>query len=118
MLEKAGGQPAQQRGQAGLQLHNLVGGQTLDKLLRQHFLRSAQGLGLDAMQASQRHANRLGPIAFEPLREQEGNSLFGQLNEALTHSRRAVRYMTGSRDGFVPTVGDGITTTEQGLVEL
>jgi hypothetical protein len=50
---KASRQPAKQRGQAGLQRDDLVGGQALDKLLRQHFLRSAQGLGLNEVKTCQ-----------------------------------------------------------------
>jgi hypothetical protein len=53
LLEKAGRQPAEQCSQTGLQRDNLVGGQTLDKLLRQQFLRSAQGLGFNVMKACQ-----------------------------------------------------------------
>jgi len=29
-----------------------------------------------------------------------------------------VWYVTGSRNGLVPMVGDGMATTEQGLVDL
>ena len=49
LLEETGRQPAQQRSQPGLQRDNLVRGQTLDKLLCEYFLHSAQSLGLDVM---------------------------------------------------------------------
>ena len=90
LLEKTSGQPAKQLSQAGLQRHNLVGGQALDELLRQYLLRLAQGIGFYVMQTCQRRTNGFSPTTLERLREQERDGLFSQSDEALAHFCHAV----------------------------
>jgi hypothetical protein len=84
----------------------------------QYLLRYAQGLGLEIIEVCQCRANGLSFVGLERFREQKCDSLLGPFAEALAHLCRFERYIAGSSNRLVPTVGNGIATTMQDPLEL
>jgi hypothetical protein len=113
--DKTGRQLAQERAQAGLQRHNLVAGQILNEIARQHLLRSTQCLGLQVVKACQCCANDLSAVVLEWLCQQKFGHLCGQFDQLLARFRRAEGRETGRRYGLVPLFGDGFAATAHNL---
>jgi hypothetical protein len=117
VLHITGRQPAEQRGQAGLQRGRLLAGQTLEEPPHQHLLRSTQGLGV-GREACHGCANGLGFVGLEWVAEQKRGDLLGQFEQTLAHLRRAGRCEMDVGDGLVPAIGDLAATAVQDLQEL
>jgi hypothetical protein len=113
LAHKAGGHALRQLSQSGLQGYDLRGRQVLDQLLGQHTQRSAQGFGLEKVEACQRSPYLLCPGQRGLLRTQERDDLIRQIQQMLAHFVRTQGDIVGTRNRAVPGAGDGLATALQ-----